>query len=202
MHIDFFFTFTNLKPTVTRLYPEIPLLLTGLIIKKIGHVNIILQVPLKSLEFNRSIEARGVKFSDLACITPFAGWFGHEEEGRRVIRVQCYTLQGTTNYFMRPLEGLYVTVDLDKLEVIKIVDKGPIPIPKSSGTEYRFGVQNKPVHMDRINPISMEQPDGPSFRVEDGHLVKWANWVFHVKADQRAGMIISQATVRDSETGI
>ncbi|KAG7584840.1 Copper amine oxidase catalytic domain superfamily [Arabidopsis thaliana x Arabidopsis arenosa] len=159
------------------------------------------QVPLKSLEFNRSIEARGVKFSDLACITPFAGWFGQEEEGRRVIRVQCFTLQGTTNYFMRPLEGLYVTVDLDKLEVIKIVDKGPIPIPKASGTEYRFGVQNKPVHMDRINPISMEQPDGPSFRVEDGHLVKWANWVFHVKADQRAGMIISQATVRDSETG-
>ncbi|KAG2288280.1 hypothetical protein Bca52824_047884 [Brassica carinata] len=82
-----------------------------------------------------------------------------------------------------------------------IVDKGMVPIPKAAGTEYRYNVQNKPIHMDRINPISIEQPEGPSFLVEDGHLVKWANWVFHVKADHRAGMIISQATVRDSETG-
>ncbi|CAF1840644.1 unnamed protein product [Brassica napus] len=81
-----------------------------------------------------------------------------------------------------------------------IVDKGMVPIPKAAGTEYRYNVQNKPIHMDRINPISIEQPEGPSFLVEDGHLVKWANWVFHVKADHRAGMIISQATVRDSET--
>ncbi|CAN8245280.1 unnamed protein product [Cochlearia groenlandica] len=159
------------------------------------------QVAMNNVEFNRSIEARGVKRSDLVCITPFAGWFGPEEEGRRILKVQCYTSQDTPNYFMRPLEGLFATVDMDKREVIKIVDKGPVPIPKAAGTEYRFGAVNKPVHIDRINPISMEQPDGPSFKVEDGHLVKWANWVFHVKADQRAGMIISQATVRDSETG-
>lgn len=32
--------------------------------------------------------------------------------------------------------------------------------------------------------------------------MKWANWEFHLKADQRAGMVISQAKVRDSETGL
>ncbi|MED6108862.1 hypothetical protein PIB30_028182 [Stylosanthes scabra] len=51
-----------------------------------------------------------------------------------------------------------------------------------------------------FNPISMEQPKGPSFTVEDGHLVKWANWEFHLKADARAGIIISEAKVRDPET--
>ncbi|CAN7120617.1 unnamed protein product [Brassica rapa subsp. narinosa] len=158
------------------------------------------QVALKSIEFNRSVEARGVKLSDLVALPTFTGWFGPEEEGRRILKVQCFTSQDTPNYFMRPIEGLYATVDMDKLEVIKIVDKGMVPIPKAAGTEYRYNVQNKPVHMDRINPISIEQPEGPSFLVEDGHLVKWANWVFHVKADHRAGMIISQATVRDSET--
>lgn len=55
--------------------------------------------------------------------------------------------------------------------------------------------------IDPLNPISMEQPKGPSFRVEDGHIVKWANWVFHLKADQRAGMVISRAMVRDPGTG-
>ncbi|CAA7041776.1 unnamed protein product [Microthlaspi erraticum] len=159
------------------------------------------QVPFKSVEFNRSIEARGVPFSDLICITPFAGWFGPDEEGRRVINIQCFSRQDTVNFYMRPIEGLYLTVDLDKLEVIRIVDKGPVPIPSSTGTEYRYGFLDKPVHMDRINSISMDQPDGPSFKVEDGYLVKWANWVFHIKPDQRAGLIISHATIRDSETG-
>lgn len=159
------------------------------------------QVALQSIEFNRSVEARGVKLSDLVALPTFTGWYGPEEEGRRILKVQCFTSQDTPNYFMRPIEGLYATVDMDKLEVIKIVDKGPVSIPKAAGTEYRYSVLNKPVHMDRINPISIEQPDGPSFQVESGHLVKWANWVFHVKADHRSGMIISQATVRDSETG-
>ncbi|KAF3558006.1 hypothetical protein F2Q69_00014001 [Brassica cretica] len=40
-----------------------------------------------------------------------------------------------------------------------IVDKGMVPIPKSAGTEYRYNVQNKQIHMDRINPISIEQPE-------------------------------------------
>jgi len=102
---------------------------------------------------------------------------------------------------MRPIEGLYLTVDMDKLEIIKIIDNGPVPVPKSTGTEYRYAFLNETVHMDRVNPMSMEQPDGPSFQVEDGYLVKWANWKFHIKPDQRAGMIISQATVRDSKTG-
>ncbi|KAK2664781.1 hypothetical protein Ddye_003355 [Dipteronia dyeriana] len=31
--------------------------------------------------------------------------------------------------------------------------------------------------------------------------VKWANWEFHIKADQRAGLVISRAMVEDSESG-
>ena len=55
--------------------------------------------------------------------------------------------------------------------------------------------------MQPVNPISIEQPQGPSFTVEDGHIVRWANWIFHLKADPRAGMVISKAMVQDSETG-
>ncbi|KAL1188071.1 Amine oxidase [copper-containing] gamma 2 [Cardamine amara subsp. amara] len=82
-----------------------------------------------------------------------------------------------------------------------MVDNGPVPVPKSLGMEYRYGFVNEPVHIDHVNSMSMEQPNGPSFTVEDGYLVKWANWSFHIKPDQRAGMIISHATIRDSKTG-
>lgn len=37
--------------------------------------------------------------------------------------------------------------------------------------------------------------------MENGHIFKWANWELHIKPDQRGGMIISRAMVRDSETG-
>ncbi|XP_057463514.1 amine oxidase [copper-containing] gamma 2-like [Actinidia eriantha] len=161
-----------------------------------------LQVAQSNEEFNNSIRARGVEFSDLSCITPSAGWYGLNEEGRRLVKVQCYSGQGTVNYYMRPIEGLTLTVDIDRREVVQFSDTGrAIPIPQSANTDYRYTAQDDAPKMEPLNPISIEQPKGPSFRVEDGHIVKWANWVFHLKPDHRAGMIISRAMVQDSETG-
>ncbi|CAL1401312.1 unnamed protein product [Linum trigynum] len=149
-----------------------------------------------------SAAARGLSVANLSCISPSPGWFGPEEEGKRLLKVLCYSKQGTPNFYMRPLEGLVMTVDVDRREVIKFSDTGRgIPIPGGANTDYRFHPGNDPPEMNPINPISMEQPRGPSFTVTDGHLVEWANWEFHLKADQRAGFIVSRVVVRDSETG-
>ncbi|GFZ06961.1 copper amine oxidase family protein [Actinidia rufa] len=103
---------------------------------------------------------------------------------------------------MRPIEGLTLTVDIDKREVIQFSDTSrTIPVPKSANTDYQYTAQDDAPEMEPLKPISIEQPKGPSFRVEDGHIVKWANWVFHLKPDRRAGMIISGAMVQDSDTG-
>lgn len=162
-----------------------------------------IKVAASHQELNQSAIARGVPLSELSCISPSPGWYGPDEEGRRVIKVQCFSSQDTVNFYMRPLEGLTITVDLDEKEVVKFIDKGRgIPVPKATNTDYRYTAQEKPPEMEPLNPISIEQPKGPSFSIENGHIVKWANWVFHLKADQRAGMIISKAMVRDSETGV
>lgn len=158
---------------------------------------IALEVTYSDLEFNKSILARGVEFDDLTCITLSSGWFGPDEEGKRIIKVQCFSNQDTPNFYMRPIEGLTVTVDIDKKVVIKIIDTGRgIPIPKATHTDYTY-TTNSPFSdkAPMTNPMSMEQPKGPSFSV-NGHIVKWANWVFHLKPDIRAGMIISQAMIR------
>lgn len=52
-----------------------------------------------------------------------------------------------------------------------------------------------------VNPMSMEQPAGPSFEVENGHQVKWAGWDFHIKADARAGIVVSGVGIVDPESG-
>ncbi|KAI7754197.1 hypothetical protein M8C21_019722 [Ambrosia artemisiifolia] len=156
-----------------------------------------LEVLYKDLEFNKSIIARGVDFNDLVCGSSSPGWFGPDEEGKRIVKVQCFSGQNTPNYYMRPIEGLTATVDVDKREVVKITDTGrDIPIPKETNTDYLYKTQSQFPYNSETNPMSMEQPKGPSFTVENGHTVKWANWVFHIKPDIRAGMIISQAMIR------
>nr|GLL48580.1 primary amine oxidase-like [Ipomoea trifida] len=156
--------------------------------------------PLANAEFNRTIIERGVDIADLACLPVSSGWYEREmEDKRRLIKIQCYTMKGTANFYMRPIEGLTVLIDLDTKEVIEISDQGKtIPIPNAANTDYRYSAQNEKVKF--LNPISIEQPMGPSFTVE-GHLVKWANWEFHLKPDSRAGVIISRAMVRDPGTG-
>lgn len=159
--------------------------------------------PLSSTEFNRTILKRGVDLMDLTCLPLSTGWYGEYEEKKRLIKVQCYIMKDTANFYMRPIEGLTVIVDLDSKQVVKISDEGRnIPIPKAANTEYRYSAQqlNHQV-VNLLNPISIEQPKGRSFTVEDGHLIKWANWEFHLKPDARAGVIISQAKFRDPDTG-
>ncbi|CAI9093821.1 OLC1v1029401C1 [Oldenlandia corymbosa var. corymbosa] len=166
-------------------------------------VSLALQILLTSSEeFNKSISARGLDLQNVNCLTPSPGWFGSDEEGHRVIKIECFYTEGTPNFYMRPIEGLVITIDIENLKVSKFTDTGRgIPVPKAENTDYRFGSQNPPPKMQPINPISIEQPKGPSFRIEDEHFVTWANWKFHLKPDQRAGMVISQAMVQDSETG-
>ena len=161
-----------------------------------------LEVALSYPKLKTSVVARGVALSDLTCLPPAVGWFGPSEEGRRLVKVICFSSQNTSNFYMRPIEGLVLTVDLDKGEVLRFSDTGrDIPIPRSTNTDYRYMAQEKGLESKPLNSISIDQPNGPSFSVEDGHVVKWANWEFHLKPDPRVGMVISRATVRDSETG-
>ncbi|PIA50058.1 hypothetical protein AQUCO_01300648v1 [Aquilegia coerulea] len=158
--------------------------------------------PLSDATFNRTIVDRGINLADLACLPISTGWFGKKEENRRLIKVQCYSLQGTANFYMRPIEGLTVLLDMDTKKVVGISDMGrDIPIPKAENTDYRYSKVNKYSKVRLMKPISIEQPKGPSFEIEDGHLVKWVNWEFHLKPDPRAGVIISRAMVRDPDTG-
>ncbi|XP_015953455.1 amine oxidase [copper-containing] gamma 2 [Arachis duranensis] len=162
----------------------------------------ILEVPFKNVEFNSTIAQRGINMGDVKCVPLSSGWYNMPiENKRRVIKVQCFSMKDSVNFYMKPIEGLTVLIDIDREEVLHIFDNGRgIPVAKGIDTDYRYSVQKLRGELHLFNPISMEQPKGPSFIVEDGHLVKWANWEFHLKADARAGIIISQAKVRDPDT--
>ncbi|OIV97216.1 hypothetical protein TanjilG_02924 [Lupinus angustifolius] len=130
----------------------------------------VVEAPLKSIEFNKTIIQRGIDMADIACLPISSGWYGTKVE------------------------------DNTRKEVLAISDNGQnIPLAKGIDTDYRYSIQKLNGELRLFNPISLEQSEGPSFTV-DGNLVKWANWEFHLKPDPRAGIIISQAKVRDSDT--
>uniref|UniRef100_I1PJQ2 Amine oxidase n=1 Tax=Oryza glaberrima TaxID=4538 RepID=I1PJQ2_ORYGL len=96
--------------------------------------------PFKDAAFNASLLRRGVRASDVACLPISLGWYGPAEENRRLIKSQCFSTEGTANFYMRPIEGLTVLVDMDTAEVLHVSDRGAgIPIPAAANTDYRHG---------------------------------------------------------------
>ncbi|KAF3783634.1 Primary amine oxidase [Nymphaea thermarum] len=153
-------------------------------------MNLATFAPLKDPQFNVSFRRRHVELGDLARLPLSAVWYGREEAGKRVIRAQCYSAKDAANFCMRPIEGLTALVDLDTMRTLW-----------AEGTNYRAGTQRDSGRNRKLNPISLEQPKGLSFKVVDGHQVKWGAWEFHLKPDTRAGVIVSQASFRDPDTG-
>jgi len=111
---------------------------------------------------------------------------------------------------MRPIEGLTVLVDMDTGEVIHISDRGAgIPIPAAANTDYRYARHAQEEEGDpasngfqKVRAPSMEPaPSGPGVELVDGHTVRWGGWELHLKADARAGMVVSRARVQDPRTG-
>ncbi|CAM0907751.1 unnamed protein product [Alopecurus aequalis] len=168
--------------------------------------------PFSDPAFNASIRRRGVRLADVACLPISPGWYGPvEDAGRRLIKSQCFSTEGTANFYMRPIEGLTVLIDMDTREVVHVSDRGAgIPIPAAKNTDYRAAAAEDDAAAGKDNPFGYQTvrapsiepaPEGPGFEVEDGHTVRWAGWEFHLKADARAGMVVSRAAVQDPSTG-
>jgi primary-amine oxidase len=164
--------------------------------------------PLADPRFNATIRRRGVQMSDVACLPISLGWYGPAEENRRLIKVQCFSAEGTANFYMRPIEGLTVLVDMDTREVVDISDRGAgIPIPDAANTDYRLARHtqddaSQQLGYQKVRAPSMEPaPSGRGVELVDGHTVRWGGWELHLKADARAGMVVSRARVQDPGTG-
>lgn len=152
-------------------------------------------LPLTYPPFIASMSKRGLKLEEIVCGSFTIGWYGEEISTKRLVKVMCYYLDGTVNLYMRPIEGVTVTVDLDTMEIVDYYDRLIVPVPKAEGTEYRESEQ-KPPFFPGVKKIKISQPEGPSFNI-DGSVIKWVNWEFHLAFDMRAGPIISLASIYD-----
>ncbi|KAF5941656.1 hypothetical protein HYC85_019298 [Camellia sinensis] len=100
-------------------------------------------------------------------------WFGEKGNEKRVVMVMGFYKDGSANIWARPIEGITIRVDLDKMAIDEYSDYEVLPMPKVEGTEYQ-AKKLKPPFAAHVYPISVVQPGGPSFKI-NGHEIRLVN---------------------------
>jgi primary-amine oxidase len=149
-------------------------------------------------EYQAALARRGITDLEAVQIDPWpAGTFGYEyEEGRRIARcISFLRADATDNGYARPIEGVIVHFDLGNNEVIEVIDHGVVPLPPNRAS---FWAEDQATLRSDLKPISISQPDGPSFTV-DGNFVRWQKWQFRVSFDPHEGLVLHQVAYEDDD---
>ena len=145
-----------------------------------------------------AMRKRGVTDFEHVMIDPWPAAYLADEDAptRRLNRPLTFVRRSEDeNGYAHPVEGLVALVDLDRGEVLEVVDHGVIDIPPASGEYTTIGMRaegNVP-HYDGprggLKPLEITQPEGPSFEV-DGFEVRWQKWRFRVGFTPREGLVL------------
>src|SRR5690606_23948179 len=116
---------------------------------------------------------------------------------RRILYSSCFDVsEPDALAFGRPVEGLVGVVDVGNREVLSVVDLGVVPLPSDTAT-LRYDDSAR--YRSPARPIEIATPDGSNVRL-DGSQVRWDNWSFHLRVDQRVGPVISLVRYDDRGT--
>jgi primary-amine oxidase len=123
------------------------------------------------------------------CTPASAGFFpGEGYEGRRILKVPCYDSNEKLHPSLaRPIEGLLGVVDSETGEVLAVIDQQIVPLPPAPSS---YGA-DLPKARAPLKPVEFLSELGPNIQVAGNLEVGWFDWSFHVRADKRAGIIIS-----------
>jgi len=150
-------------------------------------------------QWQAAMRRRGITEFDKVQVDPWpAGYFGFpDEEGVRVVRGVSFYRGDLKNPYARPIEGVLAYVNLNTKKVIKVMDTGVVPVPKSAAE-----LDMKSVGQLRAapKPLEISQPQGASFETR-GHEVSWQNWRFRYALHPREGLVLLYRQLRRSGEG-
>ena len=121
-------------------------------------------------DFIAAMAKRGVTDLSNIQVDPFsAGNFGFEdEEGRRLVHCLVYMRNDPAdNGYAHPVEGLNVLFDLNRVEVLRVIDHAVHDVPMTSSNYQADRPEIAELLRSDLKPIDVSQPDGPSFTAVD-----------------------------------
>lgn len=159
-----------------------------------------MEAALRHPDMQAGLEARGLTPDDVFCLPLTAGNFLTEAyEGGRQMKVPCYVSPTGSNFYSKPIEGLFAWVELTTGEVIEVVDTGPVPIPEDPWGYTEEEVAERQPLRPEMNPAVVTQEGAPNYTL-DGNVLTWDIWRFHLRVDKRPGIVLSQIEANDQGT--
>lgn len=125
----------------------------------------------KNEEWQEAAAKRGVENFDLAIVGPWSvGYHLIPEDldrDRRMAHAMSWIRTSEEdNGYARPLDGLHVWVDLDEMEVIKVLDRGTkVNDVVNDLEDAKYREEDRDLRTD-LTPYNVEQPEGPSWKIE------------------------------------
>jgi primary-amine oxidase len=95
--------------------------------------------------------------------------------------LEAFDPEAPQNLYAKPIEGVIVTVDMNRRRVIHMVDSVFARVISESG--------NARVRRAPLKPLRVQQPQGTGIELA-GRRVKWQNWSFYAVLSPREGLVL------------
>ena len=150
-------------------------------------------------EMVAGLARRGLTPDDVFCLPLTAGnYLTPEYEGTRLMKVPCYRNPAGSNFYAKPVEGLFAVVDLLRGAATRVVDEGVVPAPQDDWGYTANEVAARGPLRPASSPVELTQAGGPGYAVS-GSRIEWDMWRFRLRVDKRPGLVLSNIDVRDGE---
>jgi primary-amine oxidase len=138
-----------------------------------------------------------LKLADVFCTPVSAGYFpGQDYQKRRILMVPCYDRVDKLHPVLaRPIEGVLAVVDTESGEVLEVIDRDIVSLPEAP---QGYG-KTLPQDDAPLKPVEIAAIKGVNFTAKNQLDLTWQNWSMHVRADRRAGIILSLVRFRQGE---
>lgn len=156
-----------------------------------------MEVALADERFASALAKRNLTPDQAFCLPLTAGnFFTDGEKGKRLMKMPCYVKPTGSNFYAKPVEGLFATVDLKQGKLIEIVDEGVVTTPTDNWGYTEEEVAKRVPLRERHDATALVQKGEPNYTVS-GTEIEWDIWKFRYRIDKRPGMVVSDIKVND-----
>ena len=146
-----------------------------------------------------ALAKRDLTPDDVFCLPLTAGnFFTDEDKDARLMKVPCYVNPEQSNFYARPIEGIYAVVDLKTNTALRVIDEGVVTVSQDPWGYTEEEIGERTTLRPQMNPATLQQEGEPNYTYDNG-LLEWDMWRMRMRVDKRPGPVLSNIDVKDGD---